>query len=425
MQILPSSIRFIGAGLRPRLACEVRPQSIVAARADNDAGLIAQAASAPLPAGAFVPSLRSGNIVDRAAFIAALQNALDPLAGRSRDITLIVPDTAVRVLLLDFDALPSRASEALSVVRFRLKKLLPFEADEAGVSYQIMSSEREMVRVVAAAMPKEVLDEYEFAIRDAGYFPGAILPSTLASFTLLPSRAAGEKAALIVNANPYAVTTAIVRNGIILLHRALDFNTEIPTLPEVRAEENAPALPAPPAPVFATDLNPEPPVVTPYVEPLPTWELADTPAHGSSADDAPAVVSDVFPENTDDSSIAASAAMQSEYLRHELASRRSEPAPPSPASETLTSDVAQAVSIAAAYFEDTLQAPPTQIFSSGMLDARSLETILAEAGFGDANISVRELVASALLLADAATSSIPRSLLSGVAGALATGDTVS
>ncbi len=28
---------------------------------------------------------------------------------RTRDVTLIVPDAAVRVLLLDFDALPSKA----------------------------------------------------------------------------------------------------------------------------------------------------------------------------------------------------------------------------------------------------------------------------------------------------------------------------
>ena len=51
----------------------------------------------------------------------------------------MVPDSTVRVLLLDFDSLPSKAAEALPVVRFRLKKLLPFDADDAAVSYQIMS----------------------------------------------------------------------------------------------------------------------------------------------------------------------------------------------------------------------------------------------------------------------------------------------
>ncbi len=57
-------------------------------------------------------------------------------------MTVVVPDAAVRVLLLDFDQLPSKIAEALPVVRFRLKKLLPFDADTAAVSYQVMASER-------------------------------------------------------------------------------------------------------------------------------------------------------------------------------------------------------------------------------------------------------------------------------------------
>ena len=397
-------MRLMGTGLRPRLACEVRPAGIVAARSEDIAGAISGVSSAALPAGALVPGLRSGNIVDRGNFIHALQRALDPLSSRTKDLTLVVPDSAARVLLLDFDSLPSRAAEALSVVRFRLKKLLSFEADTAAVSYQVMSSAKNLVRVVAAAMPREVLDEYELAVRDAGYEPGAVLPSTLASLTLLPARGAAsgeqEQASLIVNANQYCVTTAIVRSGTLLLHRTLDFTVEVPTLAEVRAEENAiePAIP-----VFANDLNPAPPVVTAYVEPLPTWEIAQ-PHAGDTFDGSP---------------IAAAAAMQADQLRQEI---EHEALATHAANQAVTADVAQAVSVAAAYFEDTLNTAPTQILSSGTIDAKALEAILTEAGFGDALVHVREIVPASLLLADAASASAPRSLLAGVAGALATGD---
>lgn len=404
MQILPTSMRLMGTGLRPRLACEVRPLSIVAARSEDTTGVLSAISSAALSAGALVPGLRSGNIADRHNFIHALQHALDPLSARTNDITLVVPDSAARVLLLDFDSLPSRVAEALPVVRFRLKKLLPFEADDAAVSYQIMSSEKNLVRVVAAAMPREVLDEYELAVRDAGYEPGAVLPSTLASLTLLHARASEEKASLVVNANQYAVTTAIVRSGVILLHRTLDFTAEVPTLAEVRAEENAEPVTPIVAPIFASDLNPAPPVVTEYVEPAPTWEIAQPhPA-------------DTF----DGSPIAAAASMQTDQLCHEI--EQEALAAANASSAAITADVAQAVSVAAAYFEDTLQMAPMQILSSGTIDAKALEAILTEAGFGDALVHVRELVPASLLHADAASASVPRSLLAGVAGALATGD---
>ena len=108
--------------------------------------------------GAVVPGLKAGNIVDRAAVSAAVRKALDAVLAtgreRLRDVTVVVPDAAVRVLLLDFDQLPSKAAEALPVVRFRLKKLLPFDADDAMVSYQVMSNEKGGVKVLAVAMPK-------------------------------------------------------------------------------------------------------------------------------------------------------------------------------------------------------------------------------------------------------------------------------
>lgn len=415
MQILPSSIRSIGAGLRPRLACEVRPHRIIAASSNDASGVIAAVSSADLPSGALVPGLRAGNIADRGIFIAALQRALDPLAGRSKDITLVVPDSAVRVLLLDFDTLPSRPAEALPVVRFRLKKLLPFEADDASVSYQVMSQERNLLRVVAAAMPREVLDEYEFAVRDAGYEPGAILPSTLASLTLLSPGATPGNAALIVNANSYAVTTAIVRGNVILLHRTLDFTAEVPSLAEVRSEESA-VPPAPPAvPIFATNLNEAPPVVTAYVEPAPTWDLAHEPNVEDESSPYP-------PDSFDGSQVAAEAAMQSGVLQQEIEQEVLAGDVPNTAVEA---DVAQAISVAAAYFEDTLNAMPSQIFSAGMLDAQALEQVLAHDGFDELMPHVREIVSTSLLAADAASSSVPRSLLAGVAGALATGDTQS
>src|ERR1700678_3396878 len=85
----------------------------------------------------------------------------------------VVPDAAVRVLLLDFDTLPAKPAEALPVVRFRLKKLLPFDADDAAVSYQVMASSRGVIQVLAVAMPREVQTDYESVVREAGFEPGA------------------------------------------------------------------------------------------------------------------------------------------------------------------------------------------------------------------------------------------------------------
>src|ERR1700722_6024952 len=197
MEILPKTL-----GTRPRLAVEVRAEGVVAARAEDATALLTAVARADLGDGAVVPSLKPGNIADRTAVTAALRRVLDGVAGsgreRLRDVTVIVPDAAVRVLFVDFDQLPSKAAEALPVVRFRLKKLLPFDADEAMVTYQVMSSEKDSVKLLAVAMPKAVLDEYEGVVLAAGYLPGAVLPSTLAALAGLDE--AAEAPVLVVNA---------------------------------------------------------------------------------------------------------------------------------------------------------------------------------------------------------------------------------
>ena len=46
----------------------------------------------------------------------------------------MIPDAAVRVLLLDFDTLPEKTTEAEPIVRFRLRKSVPFDADQPKVT---------------------------------------------------------------------------------------------------------------------------------------------------------------------------------------------------------------------------------------------------------------------------------------------------
>jgi type IV pilus assembly protein PilM len=216
MNFLPKA-----SGTRPRVACEIMAQAVVAARSNAADAPLAAVARVALADGAVVPGLKPSNIVDRVAVVAAIRRVLDELGEKTQgrgSVSLVIPDSAVRVLLLDFESLPGKLAEALPLVRFRLKKLLPFEADDAMVTFQTMSTSKNLVRVLAVAIPRDVLSEYETVVREAGFEPGAVLPSTLASLAAVES----EEATLLVNANPLGVTTAIVRAGILMLHRSVD-----------------------------------------------------------------------------------------------------------------------------------------------------------------------------------------------------------
>ncbi|HEY6253527.1 MAG TPA: hypothetical protein VI685_26510 [Candidatus Angelobacter sp.] len=204
------------SAVRPRLACEITASRLIAARA-SDKGTLEAFTIRQLSQGAVIPSLNAGNIQDASALRTCISGALAALSGGARDVTVILPDAAVRVLLLEFEDLPAKAQDRDSVIRFRLKKSLPFDVEQAALSCDVRRSNG-TVQVVAAVSPLEVIKEYESAFRDAGYSPGVLLPSSLAALGLLE----GSRPALMLKVDPKNVTVAAAMNQELRLMRILD-----------------------------------------------------------------------------------------------------------------------------------------------------------------------------------------------------------
>jgi type IV pilus assembly protein PilM len=183
----------------------------------------------PLPAGALTPSITEANLQAPEAVEAALRSALGQVSPRTKAVTLLVPDSVVRVFVLDFDTLPSKPVEAYSMLRFRLRKMIPFDVEHAGLSYQILTETKTECKVLAAVIPGPVLAEYEAVVRAAGYEPGAVLPSSLAALEVVDSM----EAILAATLNGMALTTSITNGRDLLLYRTLD----LPEDPERRIAE--------------------------------------------------------------------------------------------------------------------------------------------------------------------------------------------
>jgi len=222
---------------RPPAAVELSPDGVLAAallgagsrRGASEAGQGCVYAFVPLPEGALVPSLDEPNLRPPETVASAIRAALAQAPPRSRAVTLILPDILVRVFVLDFDALPDKQAEAVSVVRFRLRKMVPFEVEPAGVSFQVLTQGEPGCNVLAAIIPGPILAEYEAAVRDAGYEPGAVLSSSLAALEV----ADATEGVLAANLSANSITTAVAIGNNLLLYRTLD----LPPEPWSRAPE--------------------------------------------------------------------------------------------------------------------------------------------------------------------------------------------
>jgi type IV pilus assembly protein PilM len=215
-------------GSRPPAAVELSPEGVLAAALPGP-GQPPVYAFQPLPSGSLAPGIGEPNLRAPEAVANAIRSALGQVSPRSRAVTLIVPDTVVRVFVLDFDSLPGKAAEAYPVLRFRLRKMVPFDVEHAGLSYQVLAESKVECKVLAAVIPGPILAEYEAAVRAAGYEPGAVLPSSLAALEAIDSL----EAVLGANLSGLALTTSITNGHDLLLYRTLD----LPEDPLLRLQE--------------------------------------------------------------------------------------------------------------------------------------------------------------------------------------------
>jgi type IV pilus assembly protein PilM len=222
---------------KPKLACEIAPDRVLAGRVSERGGTVEMCATGALAPGSVVPDLLEANLRERKGVFDTIRETLGGLNSRSRDVIAVLPDAAVRVMLLDFDALPANRVEAESVVRFRLKKSLPFDLDKAKISYHAQPAASGL-KVVAAVALASVIEDYESVFRDAGYSPGIVLPSMLAAL----GAADADRPTLVVKVDARTTSIAILDKNQLLLFRTLENPRGVTITGEQLAEEVYPSV---------------------------------------------------------------------------------------------------------------------------------------------------------------------------------------
>src|SRR2546427_3472880 len=227
----------LNSGSKPKLACEVAADRVLAGRLSDSGDVVAECASHELAPGSVVPDLIDTNLRQRSAVYKTIEDTLSRVGGRSRDVIAVLPDAAVRVVLLDFDALPTNREEAEGVVRFRLKKSLPFDVDKARVSYHAQTA-GDGVHVIAAVSLNSVVEDYEAAFREAGFTPCVVTASMLAALGVADT----DRPTLVIKVDARTTSIAILDHERLLLFRTLENTRGMTITGEQLAEEVYPSV---------------------------------------------------------------------------------------------------------------------------------------------------------------------------------------
>jgi hypothetical protein len=208
---------------RPTVAIEVRAGAVGVVRVRRDKGRLAVAAATAmdLPPDTLSLSLTQPNVTDAARFAQALRGALERagVLGGAR-VGLVLPDPIARVVLVPaVEVVAQKNTGVDDVLRFRLRKALPFEVRDARLAHAAPGSRPDDAIVVAAAAGP-VVAGYEEACRSLGLAPGLVEVAGMAlARVAFPEGTRGD--GLLVNWDEGYLTLVLARDAWPILVRTL------------------------------------------------------------------------------------------------------------------------------------------------------------------------------------------------------------
>lgn len=176
-------------------------------------------AAKPLPEGVLLPSYARENILDMKRFRETLQLTLGTAGAIKGDIALSIPDQVVKVSFIELKGVPQRRDEVLKFIKWKSKKSLPYDPEDAKIDYQILKGGD---AAMAVFVKGDVVSNYEEAVSALSFRPIVVSTPSLNLFNLFSGRFGDLRDFAFISVLEDSFSVIIVKNGNIDFHRSKD-----------------------------------------------------------------------------------------------------------------------------------------------------------------------------------------------------------
>ena len=185
----------------------------------------------PLPPDAFLAGPLGGPFRDPRAFEALVSGFVKELPA-VREASLVIPDAWLRVSFADSTELPRAAAAKDDVLRWKLKRLVPFRVDELRIGAQEVEPlpsqpADEPHRLLLGFAVDQLLTQVEEAFAAAGVRLGQVSNASLALLAAVEPASPGAFSALVLVGDD-GYTLIFARGGEPVLHRYKGFTGNLP-----------------------------------------------------------------------------------------------------------------------------------------------------------------------------------------------------
>jgi type IV pilus assembly protein PilM len=189
------------------------------------------------------PSLREQNILDPEAFVAVLKSAYNKLQCKTNRVAVSLPDAVSRIMLLDLEGRFKSRSEAMDLIRWKLKKSIPLDTSDTHLDYQQLAvRENGDLALLVAIVSRQVISQYEELIIDAGLSPARIDCNTFSLCRLFDRRLSLQDNCILLSFYGSTLSIVAFAQGIPEFVRSKDLTGTLATDSRVYMEINSSLL---------------------------------------------------------------------------------------------------------------------------------------------------------------------------------------
>ncbi len=215
----------------PGIACEISRQYFSVARMDPRRSLrVDGSAVGNLPQGLVEPSLIEPGVESIEELGKIIKSTLTKAGVTTNRISLAIPDACARVAIHPLEALPSKQGEKTELLKWKLKKTVPYDIEDAHLSFVEQPTATGKNHVITATIHKAVLAQFEEVFESLGIHVGFITLSTFAAYELLARQHRDEirKSVLFMRVRSSNISSLIIQQEAVVFYRHTDFNFESP-----------------------------------------------------------------------------------------------------------------------------------------------------------------------------------------------------
>jgi type IV pilus assembly protein PilM len=183
-------------------------------------------AYAPMPPGTVRISLREPNVLDPQIFIDTVRSAHNLLLSGGTRLSISLPDTVGRVMMLDVEGRFKSRAEGLDIIRWKLKKNIPFDVADTHLDYQqLQVRENGDMALMVALVSRAVIGQYEETLVSAGFTPARIDFNSFNLYRAFEVRLAHQDDVALISFYDGSLSIFIFSGGVLEFQRVKELSS--------------------------------------------------------------------------------------------------------------------------------------------------------------------------------------------------------